>query len=76
MEVMHFLRNTNLNTAISVMANNKDRYCISYVDANEKWSEVYAKTKADAMALYDMIGTEATFKVLYDVVSGEQIAQT
>ena len=58
------------------MAKNKDRYCISYVDGNEKWSEVYAKTKADAMVLYDMIGTEATFKVLYDIVSGEQIAQT
>ena len=58
------------------MANNKDRYCISYVDANEKWSEVYAKTKKDALALYDMIGDEAEFKVLYDVVSGEQIEQT
>lgn len=58
------------------MAKNKDRYCISYVDANGKWSEVYAKTKADAKALYDMVGKEATFKVLYDVVSGVQIAQT
>ncbi len=52
------------------MANNKDRYCISYVDANEKWSEVYAKTKKEALALYDMIGNEAELKVLYDVVSG------
>lgn len=58
------------------MAKNKDRYCISYVDANGKWSEVYAKTKPDAKALYDMIGTEATFKVLYDVVSGVEIEQT
>jgi len=58
------------------MANNKDRYCISYVDANEKWSEVYAKGKKEALALYDMIGDEAEFKVLYDVVSGEQIKQT
>ena len=52
------------------MVNNKDRYCISYVDANEKWSEVYAKTKKEALALYDMIGNEAELKVLYDVVSG------
>ena len=52
------------------MANNKDRYCISYVDTNEKWSEVYAKTKKEALALYDMIGHEAELKVLYDVVSG------
>ena len=58
------------------MANNNNRYCVSYVDANEKWSEVHAKTKAEAMALYDMIGEEATFKVLYDMVSGEQIEQT
>ena len=58
------------------MAKNKDRYCISYVDSNEKWSEVYAKTKAEALALYDMVGEEATFKVLYDMVSGEQIEQT
>jgi hypothetical protein len=58
------------------MTNNKDRYCISYVDANEKWSEVHAKTKTEAMALYDMIGEEATFKVLYDIVSGVQIAQS
>lgn len=56
--------------------NNKDRYCVSYVDANEKWSKVYAKTKKEALALYDMIGDEAEFKVLYDVVSGEQIEQT
>ena len=58
------------------MANNNDRYCISYVDANEKWSEVYAKAKKEALALYDMIGDEAKFKVLYDVVSGVQIKQT
>lgn len=45
------------------MANNKDRYCISYVDTNGKWSEVYAKVKKEALALYD-------------VVSGEQIKQT
>ena len=56
--------------------NNKDRYCISYVDANENWSNVYAKVKKDALALYDMIGDEAEFKVLYDVVTGEQIKQT
>lgn len=58
------------------MTNSKDRYCIGYVDANEKWSEVYAKGKKEALALYDMIGDEAEFKVLYDVVSGEQIKQT
>jgi hypothetical protein len=55
---------------------NKDRYCISYVDHNERWSEITARTKDEALALYDMIGDEATFKVVYDVVSGEQIAQT
>lgn len=54
---------------------NKDRYCISYL-INNKWSEVYAKTKAEALTLYDMIGEEATFKVLYDIISGTQIAQT
>lgn len=58
------------------MPNNKDRYCISYVKGNGKWSEVYAKTKKEALALYDMIGDEADFKVLYDVISGEQIEQT
>lgn len=55
---------------------NKDRYCISYVDRNERWSEITARTKDEALALYDMIGDEATFKVVYDVVSGEQIVQT
>ena len=58
------------------MANNKDRYCISYVNKDGKWNEVPAKTKAEAMALYNMIGEEATFKVLYDMVSNTQIAQT
>lgn len=58
------------------MVRNKERYCITYVDFNKNWSEVYAKTKKEAMALYDMIGEEATFKVLYDMVSGVQIAQT
>jgi hypothetical protein len=55
---------------------NKDRYCISYIDHNERWSEITARTKDEALALYDMIGDEATFKVVYDMVSGEQIAQT
>ena len=55
---------------------NKDRYCISYVDHNECWSKITARTKDEALALYDMIGDEATFKVVYDMVSGEQIAQT
>lgn len=55
---------------------NKDRYCISYVDCNERWSEITARTKDEALTLYDMIGDEATFKVVYDMVSGEQIAQT
>ena len=57
------------------MANN-NRYCVSYADANKKWSEVYAKTKKEALALYDMIGDEAEFKVVYDTVNGEQLAQT
>ena len=54
----------------------KDRYCISYCDKNHKWDEVYAKTRKDAEELYDMIGDEAAFKVLYDIVSGIQIKQT
>jgi hypothetical protein len=58
------------------MAKNKDRYCISYKDSNNNWSEVTAKTISEAMALYDMIGEEAEFKVLYDIVSGEQIENT
>ena len=58
------------------MARNKERYCITYVDFNENWSEVYAKTRKEAMALYDMIGDEAEFKVVYDTVNGVQIAQT
>lgn len=48
----------------------KDRYRISYCDKNNKWDEVYAKTIKDAEELYDMIGDEAAFKVLYDIVSG------
>lgn len=55
---------------------NKDRYCISYMDAENNWSEVTARTRDEAFALYDMIGDEAVFKVLYDLVSGEQLAQT
>ena len=54
----------------------KDRYCISYCDKNDKWNEVYAKTIKDAEELYDMIGAEAVFKVLYDIVSGIQFKQT
>lgn len=54
----------------------KDRYCISYCDKNDKWEEVYAKTIKDAEELYDMIGDEAAFKVLLDTVSGTQLRQT
>lgn len=54
----------------------KDRYCISYCDKNDKWEEVYAKTIKDAEELYDMIGDEAAFKVLWDTVSGTQLRQT
>ena len=54
----------------------KDRYCISYCDKNDKWDEVYAKTLKDAEELYDMIGNEAAFKVLWDTVSGTQLKQT
>jgi len=54
----------------------KDRYCISYCDKNDKWDEVYAKTIKDAEELYDMIGDEAAFKVLWDTVSGTQLRQT
>lgn len=58
------------------MAKNKDRYCITYTDNEGKWSEVTARTKAEALEMYEMIGDEATFKVVYDLVSNEQIAQT
>ena len=54
----------------------KYRYCISYCDKNNKWDEVHAKTIKDAEELYDMIGDEAVFKVLYDIVSGIQLKQT
>ena len=54
----------------------KDTYCISYCDKNNKWVEVYTKTIKDAEELYDMIGDEAVFKVLYDNVSGIQLKQT
>ena len=54
----------------------KDRYCISYCDKNDKWEEVYAKTIKDAEELYDMIRDEAAFKVLWDTVSGTQLRQT
>lgn len=58
------------------MSNQKERYCISYCDKNNKWDNVYAKTIKEAEVLYDMIGSEAVFKVLYDTVSGEQLKQT
>ena len=54
----------------------KERYCISYCDKNDKWEEVYAKTIKDAEELYDMIRDEAAFKVLWDTVSGTQLRQT
>ena len=54
----------------------KDQYCISYCGKNDKWEEVYAKTIKDAEELYDMIGDEAAFKVLWDTVSGTQLRQT
>lgn len=46
------------------------------MDAENNWSEVTARTRDEALALYDMIGDEAAFKVVYDLVSGEQLAQT
>ena len=58
------------------MSNQKERYCISYCDRNDKWDDVYAKTIKEAEVLYDMIDSEAVFKVLYDTVSGEQLKQT
>jgi len=54
----------------------KERYCISYCDKDDKWENVYAKTVKEAEELYDMIGSEAAFKVLYDMVSGTQLRQT
>lgn len=53
-----------------------DRYCISYKLRNGKWEEVTAKTIKEARTLYDIVGDEAEFKVLYDQVNGDQIEQT
>lgn len=58
------------------MSKQKERYCISYCDKDDKWEDVYAKTVKEAEELYDMIGREAAFKVLYDTVSGTQLRQT
>lgn len=54
----------------------KDRYCISYEKPNGGWEDVTAKTKKEGIELYNMVKRgEYRFKVLYDLVSGEQIAQ-
>ena len=58
------------------MAKQKDRYCISYCDKYDNWEDVYANTIKEADELYEMIGSEAAFKVLYDTISGTQLKQT
>ena len=52
---------------------NKPRYTITYWLSNGKVEEVLASTIKEANALYDMIGKEATFKVLVDNLTDEQI---
>ena len=54
---------------------NKDRYTISYQEKDGKWKEVGAKSIKEANQLYDMIGKEATFKVLVDNLTDEQLRQ-
>lgn len=54
----------------------KNRYLINYKEVNGSWKKVFAKIEKDANELYDMIGDEAEFKVLVDLVSGKQLRQT
>lgn len=54
---------------------NKDRYTISYREKDGKWKEVGAKSIKEANQMYDMIGEEATFKVLVDNLTDEQLKQ-
>ena len=55
---------------------NKDRYTISYQErASGIWQEVGAKSIKEANQLYDMIGSEASFKVLVDNLTDEQLRQ-
>ena len=54
----------------------KNRYLINYKEVNGGWKKVFAKIEKDANELYDMIGDEAEFKVLVDLVSGKQLRQT
>lgn len=54
-----------------------DRYEIDYREqATGEWKEVRCRTRQEAEEMYDMIGAEASFKVLYDLVSGDQIKQS
>ena len=54
----------------------KNRYSINYKEVNGGLKKVFAKTRQEADELYDMIGNEAEFKVLIDLVSGKQLRQT
>lgn len=50
------------------------RYEVAYKEnKTEKWKDIKCKTLKEAKEYYDMIGEEASFKVLYDLVSGDQI---
>ena len=54
----------------------KDRYRISWEKPNKEWEDVTAKTKNEGIELYNMLEKgEYLFKVLYDIVSGEQLCQ-
>lgn len=55
---------------------NKPRYHITYWLNEDDAYEVEAHTIHEAEALYDMVGKEAKFKVLWDTLTGEQIKQT
>ena len=55
---------------------NKPRYAITYWVNEEDSYQVTAHTIQEAEALYDMVGKEAVFKVLWDMISGEQLKET
>ena len=54
---------------------NKPRYTITYW-LKDKPKEIQADNIHDANALYDMVDSDADFKVLVDNVSGEQLKQS
>ena len=54
----------------------KDRYRVSWLKPNKEWEEVTAKTYNEGKAYYDMLErADCLFKVMYDIVSGDQFFQ-